>query len=170
MPLTTTASICAGDRSGLALASVSTLSSEVRAGGKNCASFWLFSGLVKNARKSAASCGCLLCAKTPIPAWPTTAYSPAGPAGSGTRSQANDLSLGGSEAREICVMVIAASPVKKSAEMPGPGMAFVLKMASCMKVIASTIGLSVMVQVLPTALQGEAPQPFQIEARLSQTL
>lgn len=39
----------------------------------------------------------------------------------------------------IWVVVIAASPAKKSAETPGPGMAFFTKIASWMKRMASTI-------------------------------
>jgi len=65
-----------------------------------------------------------------------------GPAGIGTRSQLNAFSFGRSEARLIWVMVIAASPVKKSTVSPGPGMALSWKMALWMAVIASTMGCS----------------------------
>ena len=54
---------------------------------------------------------------------------------------------------------------------PGPGIALSVKIASWMKVIASTIGLLGRTsQVLPSALHGVAPQPFQTEARLCQVL
>ncbi|MNE92282.1 hypothetical protein D3C80_1899880 [compost metagenome] len=105
---------------------------------------------------------------TPMPACPISAYSPAGPFGSGTRSQPKGLSFGKSEARLIWVMVIAALPAKKSTVSPGPGMAFLLKMASWMNDRASAIGFSAMVQVAPSALQGDAPQPFHTEVRYCQ--
>ena len=93
---------------------------------------------------------------------------PPGPAGSGTTSQAKESSS--TEARLICVMVMAASPAKKSAVVPGPGMAASVKIASWIHVMASTIAGSVNVHCVPSSLHGAAPQPSQTVARFSHTL
>src|SRR5690606_33486899 len=162
---TTTDSSCSADSRGLAAARSSPLSSEARGGGKYAASCAAFSGSVKYARKSAATSGWSPAAKTPMPACPTTSCCPAGPAGSGTTSQANESSS--DDARLICVMVIAASPAKKSAVVPGPGRAPSVNTASWNQVRASTIAGSVKVHSVPSALHGWACQPDQTVARFS---
>jgi len=68
------------------------------------------------------------------------------------------------------VTVIAASPAKKSAVVPGPGIPRSTKIALCSAVIASTIGCWSNAHDLPSGLQGCAPQPVQNVARLSHPL
>ncbi|CPU64193.1 Uncharacterised protein [Mycobacteroides abscessus] len=151
MPSTTTAWSCSSLSFGLAAPSVSA-----------------FSGLVNHARKSAATSGCSPAAKTPMPAWPMTFCWPAGPAGSGTTSHPNESSS--DDARLICVIVMAESPAKKSAVVPGPGSALSTNVASWTHVSASTISGSVNVHCVPSSLHGVASQPSQIVDRFSQTL
>src|SRR5688572_9193918 len=96
-------------------------------------------------------------------------YLPAGPAGSGTRSHLNLASFR-FDAREIWVIVIADSPLKKSFFSPGPGKALSVKMPLCRNVIASTIGCWLNPQVLPSSLHAWAFQPPQTVARFSHVL
>src|SRR5690606_11795994 len=157
MPSTTTAWSWVSLSFGFAAPSVSAFRSDSRGGGKYAASVSAFSGLVNHARKSAATSGCSPAAKTPMPAWPMTFCWSAGPAGSGTTSHANESSS--ADARLICVIVIAASPAKKSAVVPGPGIALSTNVASWTHVSASTISGSVNVHCVPSSLHGAAPQP-----------
>ena len=116
MPSTTTFSSCAGESSGLVLPSTSAFSSDLRAGGKNCASLAEFSGLVKKARKSAAACGvlALLRARRCRPGRPPRTRRP-GPAAAAPGPSRSACPWAAARRGEIWVIVIAASPAKKSA-------------------------------------------------------
>lgn len=60
--------------------------------------------------------------------------------------------------------------MKKSGDVPGPGIAFWSKIALCRKVIAWTIWGLVKPQVRPSSLHASAPHPPHTVARLSHAL
>jgi hypothetical protein len=64
--------------------------------------------------------------------------------------------------------VKAASPAKKSAVTPGPGIALDVNAASCRNVNACCISGLVSVQVRPSGVQALAPQPVQTVASMFQ--
>ena len=68
------------------------------------------------------------------------------------------------------MIVIAASPAKKSAVVPGPGIAPPVNVASWIHVSASTISGSVNVHCVPSSFHGAASQPSQTVDRFSHTL
>ena len=162
-------SSCAGDSSGLVLASVSALSSVLRGRREELRELGRVVRVGDEGRRSRRPSrrACPPSARRCRPGRPPRTRPP-GPSAAAPGPSRSCLSLGSSEARLIWVIVIAASPAKKSAFCARAGDRLLGEdrvVDEAQRVDHRLVGRSA--QVLPSALQGAAPQPFQTGARLS---
>ena len=121
-------------------------STDLRAGGQNCANLVTFSGSVMNAIKSIAAALFLACLNTTTAACPIVGLVPAGPDGVGAMPHLNFASLSGTM-RLTCPIAMPMLPEAKLIVSPGGTTLLSTTTICCKSSIALTVSGALSLQV-----------------------